>query len=333
MENLQDINWIDGIITGALLLSSAWGLFRGLVRGVFGIVSLVASFFLAQKYGGNLGATMNALLGESLVSAVAAYVLVFLLGMLVFGTLTYFLRKAVAVADLGMLDKFGGLFFGAARGAVFGALFVLMLAAFPLQQAAAWRESVMVPFLGGVLNVAADFSFLSGAREYLKFDSQNRPRWTLASGKTAHPKTAAEAEAGLQRDELLDELNDEITEQSLHSNAAAKKNALALKERSRQKSFLQEINIYLKKLTGGLECGEGGCQGEPGAPRPQKDTGGLVCDENGCTNEFDDAYLQKIMGELECGEGDCKEELDAYLQRIADELECGRPGCQENKGE
>ncbi len=270
MEIFQDMNWIDGIITGTLLLSSVWGLFRGLVQGVFGILALVASFIAAQKYGAVLGKTMVVLLGESIVSAALGYVLVFILGMLVFGALTYLARKTIARADLGMFDKFGGLVFGAVRGGILGALFVLLLAAFPLQKAAAWRESVMVPMLGGALNAAANLPPLRDYRGYLAFDSRNRPRWAIALGgeqtadadkkrsKKKRAKQTAQEQAlysASQRDELLDQLNDEATAQSLHNNASARRNAVALKDELREESFLQKLSALLEQFGRDIECG------------------------------------------------------------------------------
>ena len=272
MENAPDINWIDGIITGMLLLSSAWGLFRGLVRGVLGILSLLASFVAAQKYGGALGAAMGALLGESVVSAVLGYVLVFLTGLMVFGIFSYFVRKVLAGADLGGADKFGGLFFGAARGGILGALFVLLLSAFPLQQAASWRESVAVPLIGGALNAALNLSPLRGYAEYLKFDSENRPRLAVAGQVAEAEKNGGEpkqkntekgrnaengdAPAALKRDDLLDELNDEMARQSLHNDETARKNAEEFKDKQREKSFLQKLSPVLEEISDELKKGE-----------------------------------------------------------------------------
>ena len=273
MENAPDINWIDGIITGMLLLSSAWGLFRGLVRGVLGILSLLASFVAAQKYGGALGAAMGALLGESVVSVVLGYVLVFLTGLMVFGIFSYFVRKVLAGADLGGADKFGGLFFGAARGGILGALFVLLLSAFPLQQAASWRESVTVPLIGGALNAALNLSPLRGYAEYLKFDSENRPRLAVAGRIAEAGKNGGEPEqknmekgrnaengvsppAALKRDDLLDELNDEMARQSLHNDETARQNAEEFKDKHREKSFLQKISPVLEEISDELEKGE-----------------------------------------------------------------------------
>ncbi len=272
MEIFQDMNWIDGIITGTLLLSSVWGFFRGLVRGVFGILALVASFVAAQKYGAHLGGAMAVLLGESVVSSVLGYVLVFVAGMTAFGVLTYFVRKAVAGADFGMLDKFGGLVFGAFRGVIIGALFILLLAAFPLQQAQAWRESVMVPMLGGALNAAANLAVLKDYKEHIQFDSGNRPRLSVdgaPSPKTANAecdnlfseegrKLINEATGHAQkRDDLLDELNNEMTEQSLHNNASARRNAVALKDKLRKESFMQKVGGFLGELGRGIRCGGG----------------------------------------------------------------------------
>ncbi|MGI9296498.1 MAG: CvpA family protein, partial [Gammaproteobacteria bacterium] len=173
---ISEINWIDGALSAVLLASTVFGLFRGLIRGVFGIASLIVAFFVARRYGEYTGRAVSSLLGESAFVFALGYVLVFVTAMLAFAALTYLIRRAAARVDLGAMDKFGGLLFGVLRGGVFGALIVAVLASLPLQKSAAWNESVLLPMFGYAMEFAVGADALGGYGRYWRFDGEHRPR-------------------------------------------------------------------------------------------------------------------------------------------------------------
>lgn len=211
-------NWIDLLLLTVLLLSSVFGVMRGVIRGVFGIVSIVLAFYVAKLYGDVAAQQTAALLGESAFGEVLGYVLVFVVSLLVFSMLTNILRKAAEKADLGLMDRIGGLTFGALRGAVLGAMLVAMLASFPLHSSTAWQNSVMLPAYGGAIKTVLVYA---GGEEYWEFDDRNRPRLVLISALGAANDGAGESEdAEGQIDSTLDQLK-ELSGQPLEETGQA----------------------------------------------------------------------------------------------------------------
>ena len=177
---MAEVNWIDGTLSAMLLASAIFGLFRGLIRGVFGIAGLVFAFFVARRFGDGAGLVISSFLDGAAFGIALGYALVFVAAAVAFGALTYLLRRAAARADLGAMDKFGGLLFGALRGGVFGVLFVLLLSSLPLQKSAAWNESVLLPAFGYAIAAAVGSAAFSDYSYYWRFDANNRPRLALA---------------------------------------------------------------------------------------------------------------------------------------------------------
>ena len=261
---MGEINWIDGILLVVLLLSSALGLFRGLIRGVLGIISLVGAFFIARQFGGELGSSMIPLLGQSAFTIVVGYVFVFLISALLLGTLTNILSRAAVRADLGIADKFGGLLFGGLRGGIISLFIILVMSFLPLHSSAVWRESTMVPVFGHIMKISVTIPALSGYRSYWRFDGNNRPQLVLQNLGLAIPLKNTESRLR-QRDDVLDSLNDEILEQSLNQNDAAALNAKRQRDRTRNASQFQKVLDTLREHLGDevfADCGRDGDCGE-----------------------------------------------------------------------
>ena len=173
---MTDILWIDITLAAIMGWSMVSGLFRGLVRGIFGFVSLALAFIGARQYGGTLARQVESMLGESVFSTVAGYALVFVLLLALFSVCTLLLQKLIQKADLGALDKTGGLVFGFLRGGLFSLLAVGFLALFPLQSLEAWRQSALVPVFGSVIEVLTKSPFGKEYGRYWQFDDKRRPR-------------------------------------------------------------------------------------------------------------------------------------------------------------
>ena len=214
-----ELNWIDAALSAAVLASAAFGLFRGLIRGVFGIASLIVAFFVARQYGSHVAEGITALLGESDFTVALGYAFVFAIAMIAFAALTYVIRSAAARADLGAMDKFGGFLFGALRGGLFAFLIVFVLAFLPVQNSAAWRESVLLPMFGAAIQFAVASEKLSDYERYWRFDEEHRPRLAFlaaVSGRSAPQERKPERrsrkdsspaeEQSLARDDELDSL-------------------------------------------------------------------------------------------------------------------------------
>ena len=174
-----EVNWIDIVLLTVLGLSAMWGFFRGLIRGVFGIFSLILAFFVAKIYGFHVADIMQNFLGESALTAAAGYVLTFVLSAVVFSAFTYLLYRMAVSADLGTTDRMGGLYFGIVRGLMIDMVAVFLLAALPVQSSEAWQKSALLPVFGHAIRITVSLTTFSEYRKYWVFQN-GRPRLTFS---------------------------------------------------------------------------------------------------------------------------------------------------------
>ena len=113
--DLGNINGLDAALTVLILASAIFGMFRGMIRGVFGVIALVLAFLAAKKYGAHpmMVQGMTSVFGESAAVTLAGVALVFTASLLAFSALTFMLHKFADEMDLGFSDKSGGFFFRA----------------------------------------------------------------------------------------------------------------------------------------------------------------------------------------------------------------------------
>jgi membrane protein required for colicin V production len=142
------MNWLDYAVLGVFLVSIAVGAWRGLVREVLSILGWVIAFLAANLLAGPLGPVMPAALQSAELRLAAAYILIFMLALVVTSLLGLLLSKVVQSVGLGGVDRMLGAGFGAGRGLliVLAAALVAGLTSVPRQ--AYWRDSTSGPLLG-----------------------------------------------------------------------------------------------------------------------------------------------------------------------------------------
>ncbi len=114
---MQGFTIFDMVIVGITLVLGLKGLFRGLIKEVFGIVAIIGAIFVASRFAidtGNFIAPFLALESQStikligfVVSLIGFWLIVYLLGII--------FSKMFAESGLGLFDRIFGFFFGAAK--------------------------------------------------------------------------------------------------------------------------------------------------------------------------------------------------------------------------
>lgn len=134
------MTWIDYLVIAVLLVSVAWGAWRGLVHEVLSLAGWVLAFIGANMFAGPLADafphTMRAGLRVPL-----AFVLVFV-GTLVLATIaSAILTRYIRVSVLHSLDRWLGALFGLARGLLILIAFAMMAGLTSLPRSPAWTQS------------------------------------------------------------------------------------------------------------------------------------------------------------------------------------------------
>ncbi len=134
------MTWIDYLVIAVLLLSVAWGAWRGLVHEMLSLAGWVLAFVGANLLAAPLSETFPAGMRPEL-RVVVAFVLVFI-GALVLATLVAALvTKFIKVSVLHSLDRWLGALFGLIRGLVIIIALAMIAGLTPLPGTADWKDS------------------------------------------------------------------------------------------------------------------------------------------------------------------------------------------------
>jgi uncharacterized membrane protein required for colicin V production len=132
LQQLQQLGWFDRTTLAVLLVFFAIGLFKGLIWQVSRVAILAAAYAAAGRFGAPFAALLQRTPGLDGTAAggdppettiYLAYVLLFLMVLVVLSLLAIAVQKAAHKAGLGFFDRLGG----GAVGVVTGACVVLFL--------------------------------------------------------------------------------------------------------------------------------------------------------------------------------------------------------------
>lgn len=141
------MNGADLLILSVLVISTLLGLVRGFVREAIGLLAWLGGLWLAWRYAPLVEPMLGGAVGTPPVSTWTArgaiLIVVLLFGWLVAGVLSHLLRHS----SLSLLvDRVLGASFGALRGAVVVAVFVLLGQFVQLNEVSWWKESSLLPY-------------------------------------------------------------------------------------------------------------------------------------------------------------------------------------------
>ena len=112
------MNWTDIVILAVIVLSCLFGLWRGLIREVFSLVTWVAALIVARLYSSTLAPLLTGVFEGETTRYVAAFTLLFVITIIVGSLITHLLSKILTLAGLKFTDRLLGGVFGAARGGI-----------------------------------------------------------------------------------------------------------------------------------------------------------------------------------------------------------------------
>jgi membrane protein required for colicin V production len=141
------MNGADYLILGVLAFSILLGMFRGFVSESIALLAWLGGLWLAWRYAQLLEPYLGGMLSEPPVRTWAARTLivmmVVIIGWIVAGLLGYLLRHSGLSISV---DRWLGMLFGAVRGVVVVAAFVLLAQFARMDQAPWWQKSRLLPY-------------------------------------------------------------------------------------------------------------------------------------------------------------------------------------------
>lgn len=145
------IGWVDLFMLGIVALSALIGLARGFTFELLSLAGWFAAWFAAAWFGPYLAPYLP--IGESFsaLNVGVAFVLVFVLALVVWGMLARAVAGLIKATPLRPLDRLLGAFFGVVRAAVVLLVVATMVGWTPASRSEAWTESVGASLLSQAL--------------------------------------------------------------------------------------------------------------------------------------------------------------------------------------
>ncbi len=124
-----------------LLISALLGWWRGLVCEVLSLVGWPLAFVLSNIYADNVARLLP--MQQEALRATAAYALMFVAVLIMWGVLVWLLTKLLKTIGLGQMDKTLGGLFGILRGGMIMLALVWLSGVTDIPEKRFWREAMM----------------------------------------------------------------------------------------------------------------------------------------------------------------------------------------------
>ena len=122
------MSWLDIVLLILLVPPVLIGWKFGLIRSLFGLITLIVSTVLAGRFCNPLANDVLGRVFQPSISLVLSFILIFIFAIVAFGIVIVRLDKLVTASILNWVNKFGGAVFGLLVGAIIlGALLAFIL--------------------------------------------------------------------------------------------------------------------------------------------------------------------------------------------------------------
>jgi membrane protein required for colicin V production len=138
---------IDILIAVAVIISVIVGIIRGFVKEAISMAALLVAIWAALYFGPSVGEISDSWISSQELKAWFGRVLVFAVILSIGGLLGWGISKLVRLSVLSGMDRLAGSAFGAGRGILLAALFVLGGEFAGFDNDAWWQKSILIPHL------------------------------------------------------------------------------------------------------------------------------------------------------------------------------------------
>ncbi len=148
------MNWLDIVLAVLLVTTTVWGLVRGLVRQVVGLIAVVAGLVLAAFNYRAAAAVFRRFMDNDLLANFLGFVAVFTAVLAVGGLVGWLLTKAMK-GPLDLVNRLFGGAFGLLKGVLICGILVFALLAFHVERPAL-EGSRLAPLCFGITRAAVN---------------------------------------------------------------------------------------------------------------------------------------------------------------------------------
>lgn len=135
------MNAVDWALLGLMLMSAALGFWRGVVKEFFALLAWAVGFVVCSKYAFDWSRGLPLPEWAQSMREAVAWVLIFLLVMLLMALVGSLLKRLLSLAGLGLADRLLGMVFGLARAAIMWLAIAVLVGLTPWRHAEVWVTS------------------------------------------------------------------------------------------------------------------------------------------------------------------------------------------------
>jgi membrane protein required for colicin V production len=137
--------WVDWAILAIIAISTLISLKRGFVKEALSLLTWIVAGAMAWMFGGSAAQYLDSYIQTPSARVIGGCAIVFVATLLVGAMINFLLGELIRVTGLSGTDRFLGMAFGAARGALLVVVAVGLLSLGPVQQDPWWQESRLLP--------------------------------------------------------------------------------------------------------------------------------------------------------------------------------------------
>lgn len=141
----------DYTFLAVLAVSTAVGLWRGLVGEAMSLLALVLAVVATVQYADNASVLFNGLIEDPTWRMVAGGAFVFISILVLAAIVRTLLRKLMTLAGLSAADRFFGAMFGVARGLLIALVAVALGGMVGMAEELWWKQAKFTPYLERVV--------------------------------------------------------------------------------------------------------------------------------------------------------------------------------------
>nr|WP_238936091.1 CvpA family protein [Pseudomonas weihenstephanensis] len=137
--------WVDWAIVATIAISALISLKRGFVKEALSLCTWIIAGVVAWMFGGSLSEYLSGYIETPSARVIVGCTIMFVATLLVGAMINFLIGELIRVTGLSGTDRFLGMAFGAARGALLVVVAVGLLSLGPVQQDSWWQESRLLP--------------------------------------------------------------------------------------------------------------------------------------------------------------------------------------------
>jgi membrane protein required for colicin V production len=138
--------WVDWGIVGVICISCLISLQRGFVKEALSLLTWIVAGVVAWMFGGALAEHLVEFIEIPSLRVIASCTILFVATLVLGALVNYLIGELVRVTGLSGTDRFLGMVFGAARGALLIVVLVGLVSLAPqVEQDHWWQNSILIP--------------------------------------------------------------------------------------------------------------------------------------------------------------------------------------------